>query len=280
MVQWGFSYPATEVALVAAAFQNQGYQLPSNPADLPTGLYEKYVVQRAINYVIAGLRTLNLGLTPNSHDPCQGGPIPRRSSLLMASALDSMKVVNSTLAASGALDRTVAMADVLGNFSGDYVVGKTYGDILQRMANSSAWGQGDSSRGRGGWAYTFNSVRGDGSTLGWELLGLFDAQAAGIIVPQWVKDEVDTQMGLALNEDGTLDYTTDGNPSADNNVGPEKNGIGLQGLFFIDETTGARVDSVKTVIDDWWDGAGTIGASSWRCGWLSPPDPRINKGCA
>ena len=53
-------------------------------------------------------------------------------------------------AGSGALSRTVA--EIAGTNSGGYVVGKTYGEVLQRMVNALSWGQLEApENGRGGW---------------------------------------------------------------------------------------------------------------------------------
>jgi len=73
---WSNGWSSSEASLVALAFQNQGYQLPANAATAPTGVYEKYVVQRALNYVIESLKTVALGVTPQGDDPCVGTMIP------------------------------------------------------------------------------------------------------------------------------------------------------------------------------------------------------------
>jgi hypothetical protein len=152
--------------------------------------------------------------------------------------------------------------------------GKTFGEILQRLVNALAWGQNDSSTGRGGWYYFFNSTILDGSTVGWDVLALLDASAAGATVPAWVATEFKLGLDNALNSDGSFDYNADGNPAFNNNVGPQKNGIGLQGLFLVGEVAGPRVDAVTANVNSWWSGFGGIGGNSWGgC-------PTGNKGCA
>ena len=71
-----------------------------------------------------------------------------------------------------------------------------------------------------------------------------------------------------MNNDGSYDYSGDNNPANNSNVGPHKNGIGLQGLFLIGETTGARVTAVKNNINSWFPtGIGGIGGNVWgQCG--------------
>ena len=49
------------------------------------------------------------------------------------------------------------------------------------------WGMGDSGNTRGGFGYTHNANAGDGSTAGWGVLALLDAEAAGAVIPAWVR---------------------------------------------------------------------------------------------
>ncbi len=281
---WSGGWTSSGASLVTSAFQNQGYRIPSDGSP-PTGLYEKYIVQRGINYVISSLKTIALGTTPQGDDPCVGTPAGDLCTGLYDGRQDDFHQAYTTgvaipsLATSGALTKVVALADVPGNLSADYVVGKTYGEILQRMANSLSWGQiDDPAGGRGGWFYNFNAVgfsgSSDGSTIGWVLLGLFDAEAAGAIVPAWVKTEHAFAVDASVNNDGTLDYQSDSNPASNSGVGPSKNGIGLQALFFSGEIAGARRAAIINVVDSWWTGAGGIGGDGWGCRGASG-----NKGC-
>ena len=61
-------------SLVVLAFENHGYKL-SNNDNAPTGLYEKYVVQRGLNQVISGLTNLTLNVQTNLGSPCVGAGI-------------------------------------------------------------------------------------------------------------------------------------------------------------------------------------------------------------
>lgn len=286
-------FPAADTSLVVLAFENQGYKITANVA--PTGLYEKYVVRRGLNYILQQTTTINLtaaGTLPGNN-PCVGGAVFADCvGVVPSNTVDrgyTTAVAILGLAGSGAL------AQVNTEVAG-YTNGKTYGEILQRMVNALAWGQNDAGTGRGGWDYSFNSTRGDGSTLGWDILALLDAEAAGATVPQWVKDEVAVLMavpgGGILNADGSWDYVANG-AATPSNAGPQKVGIGLQGLFLIGETSGTRVDAVRNNVNSWWNGAagGTgIGQDAWGCG-VSVPFPNNsttnptgtsdeNKGCA
>lgn len=266
----GFSYADT--SLVVLAFENQSYKIVANVA--PTGIYEKYIVRRGLNYVLANLSTVGLGLTPAGNDPClvvgdcTGLQPPGDTGYTTALAILS-------LAGSGALPQI--NTEVAG-----FTTGKTYGNILQRLVNTLAWGQNDAgSSGRGGWDYNFNNAfRADGSTIGWDVLALLDASASGATVPAWVSAEIGVLLGVPgggiLNSDGSWDYIAD-TALTDSYVGPQKNGIGLQALFLIGETAGPRVDAVKNNINSWWSGVGGIGGDYWGCGGGAP---NVNKGCA
>ena len=273
-------FPYADTSLVVVAFENQGYKITANVA--PTGLFEKYVVRRGLNYVLSQLSTQVLGVTPGGNNPCVGlpplpGPVPDCGGLRTpADTGYTTALAILGFAGSGAL--THVNTEVAG-----VTAGKTYGEILQRLVNALAWGQNDAvGNGRGGWDYNFNGGNGDGSTLGWDILALLDASASGMTVPAWVISEVGVLMsvpgGGILNSDGSWDYTANGALS-NSNVGPQKNGIGLQGLFLIGETTGARVAAVKNNVSSWWTGAGGIGGDVWGCAGMGA-GATLNKGCA
>jgi hypothetical protein len=261
-------FPYGDTSLVVLAFENQGYKITANVA--PTGIYEKYIVRRGLNYVISQLSTLALGVTPGGNNPCViyadcvGLQPPGDQGYTTALAILGF-------AGSGAL--TQVSTEVAG-----YTNGKTYGEIMQRLVNALAWGQNDSGTGQGGWYYTFNSSTADGSTLGWDILALLDATASGATVPPWVITQFKIGFDRALNTNGSFDYQADANPAALNNVGPQKNGIGLQGLFLISEMSGVRFDAVVNNVNSWWGGAGGIGGNVW--GTCGPVANAAGKGCA
>jgi hypothetical protein len=266
------SFPAADTSLVVLAFENQGYKITPNVA--PTGLYEKYVVRRGLNYVITNTTTLALGLTPAGNNPCLVhadcvGVVPSNG----ADRGYTAALAILSLAGSSAL--THVNTEVAG-----YTSGKTYGEILQRMVNALTWGQNDGGAGRGGWDYSFNSTTGDGSTVGWDILALLDASAAGATVPGWSIAEVGVLLGAGgiLNSNGSFDYWADNNPATSTYAGPQKAGIGLQGLFLIGETSGARVTAVVNNINSWWNGAGGIGQNYWTS--CSGGSSAANKSCA
>ena len=275
---WGSSYPESFAALIVLAFENHGYQLP-NDDSVPTGLYEKYIVRRGMNFVIDRLRQFNL-TAQAAGDPCvnvDDGPAPcvgLRQTQQQEGYATALAIL--PLAASHALSRRVT--EVGGTQSSGFVAGKTYGEILQRLVNGMAFGQGESGFGRGGWAYSFNAGNTDGSTIGWNVLALLDAAAAGITVPSFVKTEfVNFAIPFGLNNDGTFDYTAGNNPALAQGTARAnmaKNGIGVQAMFYADMIGlgHSRVLAGRNAISNRWNAP--VSGDNYPCG-----NNTHNKGC-
>ena len=97
------------------------------------------------------------------------------------------------------------------------------------MSNAVVLGQNETGNGRGGWRYVLNNpANSDGSTVGWDVLGLLDAEAAGTI-PGFVKTEFAMVLNTSHNTNGSFDYQSDGSPAALKSVGLEKGGIAAAG---------------------------------------------------
>ncbi|MEW6321519.1 MAG: Ig-like domain-containing protein [Acidobacteriota bacterium] len=273
---WGGYYSESHAALVTLAFENHGFTL-SNDIAAPTGLYEKYIVARGLNYVLAGLSKYTL-TSQTAGSPCVGAGIEVAPCVGFGmdrgrghSAYET-PVAMLPFAASGALARVNGAVGITD------LHGKTYGEILQRMANTVVWGQNENGNGRGGWGYVLNNqANSDGSTVGWALLSLLDSEAAGITVPAFVKTEFAFQLTKSHNSNGSLDYQSDGNAAALNSVGMEKAGIALQGLFFTGQTypfvAGSAAEATVKYISDRWLSGRIGGDANWGCGTIP------NKGC-
>jgi hypothetical protein len=264
---WG-GYSGAPTALAVQAFQNQGYRLPNSDAE-PTGIYAKYAVRRGLNYILARLGSYAIGTTPAGNNACSsGGAAPF---LLPAGtecdALYQHIYVYSgyenglamlAFAGTGALNRTNTEVTTANT------TGQTLGQILQRLANASAYGQCDSGNGRGGWYYYLNNCGSDGSVAGWELVGLLDAESAGAVVPAWVKTEwAAGALPNAINTDGSFDYQADANPASDYYVNMAKTGVGLQGMFFagIPGNDSRVTQSLSWMTTDW----GSASLSGYNC---------------
>jgi len=277
---WPTDFETDVASFVVLSFQNNGYRLPNSNA-APTGIYQKYIVQRAINFLFSHLEERQLNVQYGGHDPCVGTGIEAAPCVGYSpddgDAGYSTAVVSLSLASSGALTR------VAGSYGP--VSGKSYGEVLQRLVNGIAWGQidGDANcNGRGGWTYAFKDDAcdsSDGSAVGWNLLALMDSKATGITVPAFVEPEFSNfalpnglNSSSDLRVDGTFDYSSDADPSAASGPNVAKTAIGMQGLFFSGAPArDARVKAAIAAISRRWktgDYAGSYGWSidSWVCG--------------
>ena len=103
----------------------------------------------------------------------------------------------------------------IGSNNANFVVGRSYAEILQRIVDADAWGQSSSGLGNGGWDDNLRAgSSSDGSTTGWQMLGLIDSQAAGATIPAFVKTRSTTFSTTQLNTNGTWDYQVDGAPGS------------------------------------------------------------------
>ena len=263
-------YPYADTSLAVLAFENQGYKIQANVP--PTGIFEKYIVRRGLNYVVSQLGNFSLtGAQSPAGNPCA---VYADCVGLKPSGDDGYTTAMVILgfAGSGALSHV--NTEVAG-----YTNGKTYGEILQRLVNAMAWGQNDSGNGRGGWYYNFNSSVLDGSTMGWTTLALLDAAAAGATIPSFVKPQFSVGFLCAVNTNGSFDYNGDCNPTGDfSGVGsPAKGGTGLLGMFYLGNPAAspASVSTMTSYINGWWSGSGGIGGNYNNCAGGGG-----NKGCA
>jgi hypothetical protein len=262
-------YPYADTSLVALAFENQGYKITANVA--PTGIYEKYIVRRALNYVLSQLAPVTL--TPANAPAGNSCAIYADCIGLQPSGDQGYTTAMAILGFAG----SGALAQINTEVAG-YASGKTYGEILQRLVNAMAWGQNDSGTGTGGWYYTFNSTVLDGSTMGWTTLALLDAAAAGATIPAFVKTQYEIGFKCALNTNGSFDYNGDCNPAGDfSGIGsPAKGGTGLLGMFYLGNPVApATVATIASYINGWWSGSGGIGGNYANCSGGGG-----NKGCA
>jgi hypothetical protein len=283
---WPLGYSQVEESLIVLAFENHGYLLP-NDDSVPTGVYEKYVVRRGLNNLINNLTKLTIDTTPNGGDPCAGAgiePHPCTGLLSNATGLDGYEQSIAILPLSGSNALSRHVAEITGTGSAGFVVGKTYGEVLQRMVDAMAWGQIDVlNTSRGGWGYTFNSGTADGSTLGWNMLALLDA-GPQVTVPSFVKTEFSSpgNAGPTMsNSDGTFDYNpaSGASPGGDNLPNMARVGVGLQANFYMGNI-GAGNPAVDAGVNAaslrWVSISGLPSEYTATCGGVTTN----NKGCA
>jgi hypothetical protein len=218
---------------------------------------------------------------PGVSNPCINVPLPVNIGLSATNDFYdgyTTPILAAAIAAatSAAPARTVDAG--LGAQNGNFVVGKTYTEILQRVVNAIAWGQSDSGLGKGGWYYNLQAgSSSDGSTMGWSLLGLIDSQAAGATIPPFAKTNFSLVLANQLNNDGTIDYQVDGNPNSTFTGSMTKVGIALQGLAFSGVAAGdARVTNSKNYIVTNWNSQ-VSNDDNFECQTGTPTT--TNKGC-
>ncbi len=232
---WDSSPSST--ALIVLAFMNHGYTIPNNASD-PMGIYPKYMVRRGLNYIFQQLESFAAsGNNLQGGVQCDGLPdetagAPHNCTLYRETENFgySTSIVIAPLAGSNALNRVVTEG-----LAGNGTNGRTIGDILKRLVNGLGVGQADGPGvGRGGWQYGFNANTSDGSTIGWNMLALLDAEASGVDVPNYIAAEF---VGFAYehhkNTDGSFDYTANNDPATNGGVGGNlaRAAVGLQAAF-------------------------------------------------
>jgi hypothetical protein len=261
-------------ALAVLAIQNHGHTVIS-PA---TDIYQP-VVQNGLNWLFD--HAIQRDLTPCNEggmNPCVGVPAPVNIGL--SAPMDGLDgyatpIFAATIGAAAAVAPARTVGAGIGSGNSNFVAGKTYSEVLQRIVNSVAWGQGDGPT-LFGWYYNLQAGNAsDGSTMGWALLGLENAGAAGAIIPPEVRTRLATTLTNQLNNNGSLDYQGDSNP-ASTFSNPAKTGIGLQGLA----VTGALVSDPRVALATGylvrnWNAA--VDPIDFNCSGGTPTT--TNKGC-
>jgi hypothetical protein len=141
------------------------------------------------------------------------------------------------------------------------VAGRSYLDIAQDMVDGFAYCQTDPIWGfyRGGWRYACNYDHSDNSVAQWPVIGMESAEvnfgAAGLVVPQFVKDELTLWIDYIQNDvDG--DWQDGGSGYSDpwGWVNVAKTGGLLAEMKFVGDTAATqRVRDAVQFIDDNWD---------------------------
>ena len=263
-------------ALAVLAMQNHGHSILADPN---IDLFQP-VVQRGLNWVFDKIAQRDLApCAEPGGDPCVNVPAPVNIGLVAPAAGEAgyaTPILAAAVAAAAGASPARLVSAGLGVGNANFVAGKTYAEVLQRISNAITWGQSDSGLGRGGWYYSLEAgSSSDGSTNGWGLLGLIDAAAGGANVPAFARTEFAVSLANQINNNGGYDYQVDGNPaSTASNVA--KTGIRLQGLAFTNVAVGdARVTNALAYITRNWNAQ--VDPLDFTCSGGSPTN--TNKGC-
>ncbi|RLB30468.1 MAG: hypothetical protein DRH20_16630, partial [Deltaproteobacteria bacterium] len=112
------------------------------------------------------------------------------------------------------IDAIIASGVLPGDDTGRDFTGRgsnwTFGELMQDLCDTYAWGQVDSGTYRGGWRYSWNHES-DNSAAQWAAIGLIPAQEPpwNCVVPGWVKTENAIWLGYSYNA-GHFGYLNSG----------------------------------------------------------------------
>lgn len=204
-------YCAADTAAALLAFTEQKYK----PAGWGAADYSA-VVNKAVTYLLRDAATLAIpndrgdGRNPNISGSgvgyyWGGGESTYVTGLVLPA------LARVTAGVNGITPGTVITGT--GNASVD---GRTYAQVIQDTVATFAYGQTHAANAavpgfRGGWRYTPSTGQSDGSTAQWPAIGMIFAQAVpGIVVPQYVKDELHYWMDYIQNVNGGVGYDSPG----------------------------------------------------------------------
>lgn len=129
------------------------------------------------------------------------------------------------------------------------MLGRTYGEISQDMADFLAFAQNEPTVGvwRGGWRYGPNYAQSDMSVTQWPVIGLEAAETNfGTAVPPYVKSELEIYLGVDQDSDGGFGYTAPGGNVA-------RTGAGIACLAWINAPAAdSRVTKAIDFINNRW----------------------------
>lgn len=286
MTSWNGNFagqdPHVYTAMALLALQNHHHSVTADPN---VDIYQT-VVQRGLNFLFDLLQQQPLTCTtePAAADVCVNVPAPVATGLRsLGNTGYSTPIIGAAIGAASAVAPNRVVDAGLGSQNSQFVAGKTYAEITQRIANTVVWGQSDSEPGRGGWYYSLEAgTLSDGSTVGWGLLGLIDMGGGGATILQGARDEVArlvtddpavTTDGNQLNTNGSFDYQAD--TSLNSVPAMTRVGIGLQALAFSGvPLADPRVTAVVNYITTNWN-TNVNGGDTCTAG--SPTTH--NKGC-
>ena len=265
------SNPNAFTALAILAFENHGH--PFNGTDIYAP-----VVQRGLNYLFDKLGQINMSSDcGTASDPCVNIPAPTNVGLGASDGNNgyATPIYAAAIAAAVNVAGGTTVGAGIGSNNANFVAGKSYAEILQRIVDADAWGQSTVGNGNGGWYYSLRAGSlSDGSTTGWQMLGLIDSQAAGAVIPGFVKTRFNNLLTTQLNSNGTWDYQVDGNPASGGSM--TRVGVSLQALAFMGVTApDARITAAENYITTNW--TNQVGARDFQCGAGTPS--LNNKGC-
>jgi len=277
---WSFDIPHT--SLVVLALENHGHFVGNDP----TKDVFQDVVQRGLNFIFDRLAKQTLTIEP-AGDPCVGVPNDADRCTGLRSSQNqpgySTSLAGLAIAGSNAPNRIVGAG--LGSINAQFVAGRTYKEVLQRIINTVAWGAADTGANRGGYRYGLDDNQSDGSAIGWAVLAYLDAQAFGATIPSFVATELAFVIKASSCPQPAGDLSNGLSYAGCGRGNVLRTGIALQALKFMGvPANDIRVTNAKNYIGTAWNNLHPNG-EDFTCGnpsSLGPGSPTgsaNNKGC-
>lgn len=285
-----YNYYVGRTGACVWAFEVQGHLLPveSDPLAPEQDPYVE-TVQRGINYILS--RTYSQSMThqtngwPEDYDGNNSGNDGNGIGLFSYQNYSHTVYENGpaigAIAGSGAPLATADTGDAA------WVLGRTYKDIVQDMADWYSWAQLDGSvfppsGARGGWYYTANygtsGTYGDNSAAQWAYIGLDAAESNfGSSIPKWVKEQTAVYLHnqISYGNRGSVGYRANETYTAVTystaNVcltGGALVGMALVGETIYDDLNGSGsynsdINLVKTFMGLSWEGTANRYKENW-----------------
>ena len=219
------------------AWENQGHKPGGDVQNNP------YVedVRRGMNYILSKTNPYPIHTEDGRNPDTLSNGYGLHS--IHESQLYETGIVIMALASSGDTN----LVSEVGGFG---MRGRTYGDIAQDMADFLAFAQNEPDVGdwRGGWRYEANFSQSDMSVTQWPVIGLEAAESNfSIVVPDYVKEELQIYLTADQDSDGGFGYTSPGGNVA-------RTGAGIACLAWIGAAANdQRVISAIGFIDNNWN---------------------------
>jgi hypothetical protein len=229
-------HPRTDWKVAVTASAVQAFVRAGYPPGTDFGS-DGDVAGRALDYVISNAVSVGLPSGPHGNPDANGNGFGIRMGSGGSFQYEMMTggIVLQMLADCGTPDAIVATGPL---------TGKTHAIVMQDMAEYLVHGQTDYGQGRGGWRYSANQGSSDNSTSQWPVFGLYPAEIAGVIVPEYAKEELRLWINYIQYknpghpDDGSSGYCY---PNQMNNI-TKTSGLLLEMLFAQTDNAGAPYD--------------------------------------
>jgi hypothetical protein len=247
---WGQDYLVSRTAFAVLIFETQATHEEKDPLDLAYAFHDQ--VRKGLDYIFDNTYAVSINPQPYG-DPdtdSDGIGIHFGSPETYNTGIAMMAIAGSN------------NPETLVNVASSYVNGWTYKEVLVDAVDYLAYGQTDTSYGRGGFGYEANEDWSDNSNTGYAVLGLAYAEAGfDCTIPSFVKSELNIWIYYIQNDyNGGSGYA-----DPDDWVNVLKTGNLLSEMAFVGYTKDSQcVKDAVSYIESHWNDANLD--PGWR-GW-------------